>query len=173
MMRSMVHSGLPVIRRPLATELAEVGELTVAAYDEERFLVGNEEYAEELRDTGRRDREAELLVAVVDGRVFGTVTVAAAGTPFAEMARDGELEFRMLAVRPEARGRGVGAALTRAVLARAGELGVERVVCCSQERMTTAHRVYERLGFRRLPARDWSVDGIRLLSFEHPLGGGN
>ncbi len=172
-MRSMVNSGLPVIRRPRATELAEVGDLTVAAYEGEGFLVGDEEYAEELRDTDRRDREAELLVAVIDGRVLGTVTVAEAGTPFAELAHDGELEFRMLAVHPGARGRGVGAALTRAVLARAGELGVERVVCCSLDRMTTAHRMYERLGFRRLPARDWSVNGLQLLSFEHPLGAVN
>jgi hypothetical protein len=32
--------------------------------------------------------------------------------------------------------------------------------------MRVAHRVYERLGFRRAPERDWSpVPGIELLAF--------
>ena len=32
--------------------------------------------------------------------------------------------------------------------------------------MRAAHRIYERLGFRRVPGRDWSpVPGIDLLTF--------
>ena len=41
---------------------------------------------------------------------------------------------------------------------------------CSLREMATAHRLYERLGFRRLPERDWSpVEGIELLGFTLPL----
>jgi hypothetical protein len=36
--------------------------------------------------------------------------------------------------------------------------------------MTTAHRIYERLGFVRLPDRDWSpVTGVDLYAFSLDL----
>jgi ribosomal protein S18 acetylase RimI-like enzyme len=71
----------------------------------------------------------------------------------------------MLAVAPAARGRGVGAALTSAVLDRARELGAHRVVMSSLHLMKTAHRMYERLGFTRLPESDWNPDGVCLLAY--------
>jgi ribosomal protein S18 acetylase RimI-like enzyme len=61
----------------------------------------------------------------------------------------------MLAVAPAARGRGIGHALTRWCVDRAREQGCSRVVLSSLDRMHAAHRLYERMGFRRLPERDW------------------
>ncbi|WP_199430431.1 GNAT family N-acetyltransferase [Qaidamihabitans albus] len=161
--------GAPLIRVVRPGELAEVGELTVAAYQADGLLSheGTESYADELRDTAHRAGHAEVLVAV-DGAdtILGSVTVVRAGSPYAELARDGEVEFRMLAVAEHARGHGVGAALTRAVLDRAVALDAPRVVLCSLESMKTAHRLYERLGFRRLPERDWSpAPDVLLLAY--------
>ncbi|MGH3948046.1 MAG: GNAT family N-acetyltransferase, partial [Pseudonocardiaceae bacterium] len=52
------------------------------------------------------------------------------------------------------------------VLARARELGCLRVVLCLLEPNVKAQRLYARLGFDRLPERDWSpVPGLRLLAF--------
>ena len=90
-------------------ELAAVGELTVAAYVADGYLRGAEDgYAEQLRAADERAREADLVVAVDEpkGTLLGTVTFCRAGTPWAEVSRPGEAEFRMLAVAPEARGRG-------------------------------------------------------------------
>jgi amino-acid N-acetyltransferase len=42
-------------------------------------------------------------------------------------------EVRTLAVSPDARGRGIGSALLRGLLTRAGEIGVERVFCLTFE----------------------------------------
>ena len=53
-----------------------------------------------------------------------------------------------LAVRAEARGRGVGGLLLRALLARAAEAGIARV-SLSVESGNPALRLYERCGFRR------------------------
>ena len=40
------------------------------------------------------------------------------------------------------------------------------MVLSTDPRMTAAHRLYERLGFRRLPERDWTpVPGIDLLVY--------
>jgi ribosomal protein S18 acetylase RimI-like enzyme len=81
-----------------------------------------------------------------------------------------EAAFRMLAVDPAVRGRGVGELLVRTCLDRAGAAGKRRVVISTDPRMTSAHRLYERLGFRRLPARDWSpVPGVDLLVYSVEL----
>jgi len=154
------------VRAARAEELDAVGELTAAAYVADG-MDPDDSYVEVLADAARRATDAELLVAVdADERLLGTVTMCEPGTPWAEVSRPGELEFRMLAVTPAARGRGVGERLTRAVVDRARERGAHRVVLCSSDYMDVAHRLYRRLGFTRLPCRDWQpVPGLQLLAF--------
>lgn len=155
------------IRQARAHELALIGELTVSAYRDGGLLGGVGEYSRELADAERRWRQAELLVAEgADGQLLGSVTIARPGEPYAEIARDGELEFRMLATSPAARGRGVGEALTRAVLDRARELGLAKVVLCLKEGNAAAVRLYQRIGFERLPDRDWApLPTINLIAY--------
>ncbi|WP_116051316.1 GNAT family N-acetyltransferase [Amycolatopsis palatopharyngis] len=157
------------VRGARAGELAEIGELTVGAYRADGHVgdAVQDGYAAQLRDAALRAEHAELLVAVdADDSLLGSVTVVRPGSRFAEISVDGELEFRMLAVAPAARGRGVGAALAQAVIDRGHALGVHRIVLCSLDVMYTAHRLYERLGFRRLPERDWKpAPDVRLLTF--------
>lgn len=152
-------------------ELDTIGELTKAAYAADGFIPDNSDYGDALRDAASRHKAAELLVAANgDGRILGTVTVVQPGTEFAEVSQPGELEFRMLAVHPDQRGRGIGEVLLLAVLARAKELGCTRVVMCSSPTMAAAHRLYERHGFTRLPVRDFSpVPGLWLKSFVREL----
>jgi ribosomal protein S18 acetylase RimI-like enzyme len=145
-----------VVRAARPEELGVVGKLTVAAYRQDGFLEAESGYERQLADAARRATEAELLVATSAlGEVLGSVTFVRPGTTYAEISRDGEVEFRMLATAPHARGRGVGEALISAVVDRGRRLGARRVVLCSQEAMTVAHRLYTRLGFIRLPERDW------------------
>lgn len=155
------------VRRARPDELDRVGRLTVEAYVADGYANPAGSYAAVLVDAARRARDAELLVAVDrDGTLLGTVTVCPPGSPMVELSRPGELEFRMLAVALDARRRGVGEALVNAVLRRATEIGARRVVLCSAEEMRVAHRLYARLGFIRLPERDWQpVPGVTLLAF--------
>lgn len=161
------------IRAARPEEFDAVGAVTVEAYTADGHIGENveENYTEQLRNAARRAEHAELLVAVdYSGQLLGSVTVVHPGTEFAEISREGELEFRMLGVTSAARGRGVGAALTAAVLERAGEIGAQRVVMSSLDVMKTAHRLYERLGFTRLPERDWTpVPGVSLVAYCFPL----
>jgi ribosomal protein S18 acetylase RimI-like enzyme len=139
-----------------ADEIAAVGALTVEAYVADGYLDGAEDgYASHLRAAGDRARDAELAVAVDEGAVLGTVTYCKAGTPWAEVSGDGEAEFRMLAVAPTARGRGVGEALARWCVDRARADGCHAVVLSTLPVMHAAHRIYQRLGFVRTPERDW------------------
>ena len=72
----------------------------------------------------------------------------------------------MLAVAAEARGRGVGTALIQACLDEARATGLAGVAISTMAEMTGAHRLYERMGFSRVPEADWSpVEGVSLLAF--------
>ncbi|GAA3669102.1 ribosomal protein S18 acetylase RimI-like enzyme [Lentzea atacamensis] len=161
-----------IIRPATEADLPAVGSVTVEAYRVDGFLDGTDDYADHLADAASRFRDAELLVAVdgASGEVLGSVTVVLPGTHYAEISRQGELEFRMLAVAASARGRGVGEALVRAVLERARAAGVSHVVLSSSEKMLAAHRLYERLGFTRLPERDWApLPGVNLVAYAYGM----
>lgn len=149
----MLNTSTIVVRPAQPAEYAAVGELGVEAYRHAGVLVDS--YAEVLRDTASRARDADLLVATDgEGRLLGTVTVCRPDSPWAEVSQEGELEFRALAVAPSATGRGVGRRLVDAVLEIARREGRHRVVLSVLERNTVARRLYERMGFRRLPERD-------------------
>ena len=151
-------------------EYDAIGTLTAEVYAAEGFAHGD--YLPILRDAARRAATADLLVAVdADGHLLGTLTYAPGGTPFADVSEPGEAEFRMLAVRSEVRGRGVATHLVGAAIARARAQGQHRLAISTQPEMTTAHRLYERLGFRRAPERDWSPEpGVTLRTYTLELG---
>lgn len=157
----------PVIVRPARPEeLAAVGSLTLASYVADGHLTPTDSYAEELTAADRRSAEAELMVAADGDALLGTVTYCLAGTPWAEIALPGEAEFRMLAVAPDARRRGVGRELATWCVARAQTQGCAGMVLCSLPSMTGAHRLYESMGFRREPDRDWwPRPELHLLAF--------
>lgn len=150
-------------------ELDALGELTVAAYEE--FLLGAEDgYRVHVRDAARRAREAELWVAAEGDELLGCVTYCPPGSPWREISREDEGEFRMLAVHPRVRGRGTGLALAELCEQRAREHGATGMVLSSLADMTAAHRVYVRLGYTRAPDRDWDpVPGVHLIAFSKEL----
>jgi ribosomal protein S18 acetylase RimI-like enzyme len=161
------------IRQANPDEYAALGEITAEAYLGDGLLDFGEsdQYLGELRDVAKRAVAAEVLVAVEAGRVLGGVTFVPAGGPMADIARAGEAEIRMLAVAPEARGRGTGEALVRACVERARAVdGCVRVVLSTQRTMHAAHRIYERLGFVRTPERDWNplpdLTDLTLITYE-------
>ena len=159
------------IRPARPDEYAEAGALVETAYATGGLLDNDRGYGEHLRDvTGRADHH-EVLVALRDGRIVGSVTVTPHGTPQSEMAREGESEFRYLGVAPDARGTGVGEALVAACEERAVAQGASRIVICVISDNTRAHRFYDRLGFARAPERDWvPVPQVTLWAFTREVG---
>jgi ribosomal protein S18 acetylase RimI-like enzyme len=163
------------VRLASPDEYEAAGRITVDAYIADGFLVDDDDYVVELVDAATRGREAELVVAVGDETedVVGTVTYCPPGSPWRELSSDGEGEFRMLAVAPAARGRGVGRALVQFCIDRTAELGLSGLTICSLPQMTTAHRLYESFGFRRAPDLDWEpVEGFTLWAFVRPRSPG-
>ncbi|WFF01275.1 GNAT family N-acetyltransferase [Micromonospora sp. WMMD964] len=161
------------VRPAEPADFPAVARLTVAAYEADGQLKGEHGYGAVLADVSTRAASGEVLVAVDEatGAVLGSVTFVLPGTRFAELSGPGEAEFRMLAVDPGAQGRGVGAALAQACVARATELGCTAVVICVRAGLAqSAHRLYERLGFVRAPEKDWSpAPGVDLLGLRLSL----
>ncbi|MER7404387.1 GNAT family N-acetyltransferase [Streptomyces sp. NPDC000070] len=165
-----------LIRRVKPSEYDALGEITAQAYLNDGLLDFGESdwYLGELKDVAKRAAAADVLVATRGGHLLGGVTFVPSGGPMADIARPGEAEIRMLAVAHQARGRGAGEALVRACVDRARATdGCVRVVLSTQRTMHSAHRIYERLGFVRVPERDWNpipeLDDITLLTYELTL----
>jgi len=79
------------------------------------------------------------------------------------------MELHLLAVEPDRRNSGIGAALVDAGLRAAIADSYRQVVLWTQSTMLAAQRLYERAGFVRAPSRDWQRDGRLYLVFERSL----
>jgi ribosomal protein S18 acetylase RimI-like enzyme len=166
-----------IVIRPIEPHEHEaLGALTVAAYRDFVEVADDLEYIHELRDVTARARQVPVLVALdrAMGEVLGGVAYIPGPGPFAEMERDDEAGIRMLAVAPEAQGRGVGRALTEACIERARAAGKRRVVLLTAPTMTVAHALYRSLGFERDSSLDWEYSpGRHLMGFALELHEGS
>lgn len=104
-----------------------------------------------------RDTTAEFLLAVDEGVPVGTVRLVDQGEGVALLGR--------MAVLPEGRGKGTGAALVRAAEDVARELGLDKVELHAQ---THALGFYERLGFTAY-GEEFLDAGIPHRRMEHKL----
>jgi GNAT superfamily N-acetyltransferase len=148
--------------------------LTLGAYEEYAPLMPAnwEAYRRNIVATLADAEPAEQIVAEEDDNVVGAVLLYPAGTVFS--ARDGDQislrwpEVRLLAVRPDARGQGVGATLMHECVRRARRAGAEALTLHTTDIMQVAIRLYERMGFVRAPELDFhpapevTVKGYRL-----------
>ena len=142
------------IREAHPDEYELVGQLTVAAYEtlEVSHLWGG--YDEAILDTATRAKEADVIVAVRDGRIVGAVTYASdPESHWLEWTEPGEAQFRLLAVDANVRGQGAGEALVRFCMNRAAADSMSLCIHTTKW-MPAARRMYERLGFQRRPDRD-------------------
>jgi ribosomal protein S18 acetylase RimI-like enzyme len=159
-----------LIREALPAELPEVGDIRVAAYRADEFLAPDSGYEPVLRRLGA-DGTGVVLVAEEGGELLGTIMLQRWPWAGPVVTGQDEAEIRALAVRPHARGAGVGRALLEALIDRAASGGVGHLVLSTQPDMRTAHRLYEGAGFVRLPDRDWSPEPeVSLLAYGLILG---
>ena len=129
-------------------------------------------YMLQVQDVALRAANATIWVAERDGRVVGSVTLARAGEPYADIALDDELEFRMLVVDPAVQRTGAGKAMVDAILDYARQLdGIRAVALTTGQTWESAHGLYRKTGFSRVPERDWLVPGtdIKLLVYRLDL----
>ncbi|MGI5836603.1 MAG: GNAT family N-acetyltransferase [Chloroflexota bacterium] len=140
-----------------------IKKVTLAAFEQYRDLMDPthwQAYLQSVEDTLAEKGPEERIVAELSGAIVGSVLLCPAGTPIRTI--DGRTlirerpEVRLLAVAPEARGRGIGAALVEECVRRARLAGAKELTLHTSDMMQAAVRLYERLGFVRAPELDFS-----------------
>ncbi len=162
------------VARP--ADIHTVGDLTVRAYLAGQHLKVGDPYEATLRDVGTR--LDITIIAELNSEIVGSVTVCPSTDPAAEISGDDEWEFRFLAVRPDTWGSGIARRLIAECESRAGHAGAQAIVISVIDQNERAHRLYQRLGYVRIPERDWSpprdttacgVSTVRLLTYRKEL----
>jgi ribosomal protein S18 acetylase RimI-like enzyme len=103
-------------------------------------------------------RDGQVLVAERGGAVVGIAALFAPGTAGRPVAQADEAELARLVVAAPARRLGIGRALTTHCEGLARAVGWDTIALWSRSYQVAAHRLYESLGYERVPERD-SVDG--------------
>jgi ribosomal protein S18 acetylase RimI-like enzyme len=115
-------------------------------------------------------RHGKVFVAESERGLAGVVVLFGPEAPARVVAGPGEAELSRLAVAASERGRGVGRALVDLCERRARAAGWPAIALWSRAGQVEAHRLYESMGYRRVPQRD-SVDatGLERLAFRLEL----
>jgi GNAT superfamily N-acetyltransferase len=157
-----------IIRDAIADELSFIREQRVHSYEEHAQNIPDEHWKalkQAISSNADRQDGVELIVAVIDGEIVGSVALFPSKTDAYEGLVD-ELEYpeiRMLAVTPLARGKGVAAALVSECIQRAKVQGFQSIGLHTADFMTSAMGLYERLGFERLPQFDFEPAGDGII----------
>jgi GNAT superfamily N-acetyltransferase len=157
------------IRDARADERAAIRELTLTAYAEYATVMTTSAWAgldHAVRMALDGEETAERIVAEQAGALIGSVMLCppASDAYGGAVARIDWPEVRLLAVAPAARGQGVGIALMHECMRRARRAGAKALGLHTSQSFHTARRMYERMGFVRVPAYDFQPDGAELVT---------
>jgi len=104
-----------------------------------------------------RKRGEIILTRSIAGKLLGMAIFVPSSSPARQIAELGEAEIHLLAVYPEVRCHGIASCLIKACEEQAISFGYSKLVLSTQRTMKEAHRIYDRLGYRRKSTRDWST----------------
>ena len=165
----MIHCySVTIIRTGADDERAAIRELTLRSYAEYAEIMDPDSWrglSQALRDALASDQLVERIVAEDDGRLVGSAMLYPAETDAygALASRAGAPEIRLVAVAPEARGRGIAKALVEECIRRARAQGASEVGLHTSRSMRAAMAMYANLGFTRAPERDFQPPGAELV----------
>lgn len=160
---------LPPIREAAGRDAPLVAALWTEAYVTNGVGGRSEPYEE--TDFFSSAQEGDVFVAEDAGGISGVVVLRGPGASGGAVAAPEEAELSRLAVARRCRGRGIGRALAEHCARRAAARSWPAISLWSRPAQTEAHRLYESLGYRRLPERD-SIDasGHARVVFRLELG---
>jgi ribosomal protein S18 acetylase RimI-like enzyme len=141
-----------LVRGAKAPDAAAIVDLWTAAYVGEGEGGRTVPYLE--ADFFEAARRSEVFVAEREGPVVGVVALAAPRAQGHAVARSNEAELSRLVVSAAARRLAVGRTLVEHCHEIATAAGWTAIVLWSRRYQTAAHRLYESLGYERVPERD-------------------
>ena len=167
------------IREAKPQEYGQIGALMVEVYSQlEGFPKKDEqpEYYQLLANIGTLTNKpsVKLLAAVnSEGKLGGAVVYigdmqhyGSGGTATREKNAGG---FRLLAVDPKTRGKGLGKALTQACIQLAKKEKQQQLIIHSTQAMQTAWKMYEKMGFARSEDLDFLQGNFPVYGFRLKL----
>lgn len=143
------------VRKATAKDTSAVAELWTEAYV--TLGVGGRTRPYGEVDFCDSARHGEVYVTDGDCGLTGVVVLFPPGAPGRVIGEQGEAELSRLAVAASARRIGIGRALASFCECRARAAGWSAIALWSRPGQVGAHRLYESLGYCRVPERD-SVD---------------
>jgi len=154
-----------VIRVARPADRPAVEAVTLAAYEQYAALVPPRlwrEYRRNILDTLADATPDITIVAEAEGALVGSVLLYPAGAEMVELGRSTSIrlahpEVRLLAVAPWARGRGVGRGLMDECIRRTRASGATVLTLHTNDLMSVAMQLYERMGFVRATDLDLEV----------------
>lgn len=165
-----------IIRNATSEEFEVIGKLMVSVYSQLHGFPKPEEqpnYYDKLLNVGKltEKESTELLVAVnASGVVEGAVVYfsdmkdyGSGGTATTLTHASG---FRLLAVSPQARGKGIGRLLCEACIKKTKQHHNKSLVIHSTKAMQIAWNLYERMGFKRFHEIDFLQDDLEVFGFK-------
>jgi len=164
----VVPNEMLVIRDARPSERDAIAGLTLRAYGEYATIMDPLAWAglESAINAALTSTERiERIVAEDDGEIVGSVLLFPPAMQAYAFSEERALspELRLLAVAPEARGKGVGEALVNECIRRAKAIGAHELGLHTSRSMRTAMRLYERMGFVRVPERDFHPPGTEIV----------
>ncbi len=166
------------IREAMPDEFSTIGDLMVTVYSQlEGFPSPKEQpnYYNKLANIGKLTEypKVKLLIAVspngtIDGGIVYFSDMAYYGSGGSATKEKNAAGFRLLAVNPNIRGKGLGKLLTNACITLAKVEKQKQIIIHSTKAMQIAWSMYENLGFKRSEDLDFiqgelPVYGFRLL----------
>ncbi len=162
-----------IIRAVRPDELPEIPGLIFEAYKEYESLlppVAWDHYVRDIVDVEGRLLVSELIVAELEGHLAGAVTYFPDTSSAQESWPPSWASLRLLAVKPESRGQGIGKALMNECIRRCRESGVATLGLHTVEFMEVARKLYENMGFVRVTDLDIEPGaGITIMAYRLDL----
>ncbi|MDP4170447.1 MAG: GNAT family N-acetyltransferase [Bacillota bacterium] len=160
------------IRNAKDDELTFIREHRVTAYQEHSKSIPDGHW-QALKRAISSDKDmlagVERIVAELNGEIVGSVALFPANSNAYDgsVEEQGYPEIRMLAVSPNARGMGVASSLVTECIERTKVQGYHSIGLHTGQFMEQAMRLYERLGFERVPELDFEPgnDGIIVRAY--------
>lgn len=160
------------IRLAEPQELAFIQSQRVAAYEDHSHKISAEHWnglKDAISSGADEDDGVEILVAEIDGEIVGSVVLCPGNTDAYKglFSISEHPEIRMLAVDKNARKQGIAEQLIEACIKRSKARGSKYIGLHTGEFMSSAIRLYEKLGFEHLPSLDFEPinDGVIVKSF--------
>ena len=162
-----------IIRDAVPAELSTIRELRLAAYEEHATKIPEDHWQalkKSILSDGDIETGVERIVVEDDGEILGSVALFSPAIKAYDGLLEDELgypELRMLATSSKARGKGVATLLINECIKRAKENGFSEMGLHTADFMENAIKLYEHLGFERLPQFDFEPanDGIIVKAF--------